>query len=231
LLGEARRESGIVEARLSGIKDAVNRREWDKLYFGGRRLMKAIERIEDSLATRGLKLLKEKGVAVATEYSDSVLKKYDLSPEKIAKVNFAILEAAVAKSKKGASSTTGEIVASVNVSKDTASVMDDILAAAKRKALASADSGGPSTERLTFTEKIRLRNMRLAAEGRRQREEQLGKANRDKANRELVGIYTLIEQRKPKEAADHFKEQHALLKEFLPVDAFEKLDSAITARR
>jgi|GEM_PF-2114472 hypothetical protein len=52
-----------------------------------------------------------------------------------------------------------------------------------------------------------------------------------KANQALVGIYALVEQRKIKEAADDFKRQNAFLKEYLPSEAFGKLDSAISGRR
>ena len=98
-LGGARAIMKTIAVRLDGIKGVLYQREWDKLYFGNKRIARAIEHKEDSLVSLNLGVLKNQGVGAATEFSDSVLKKWDVAPEKIGKVNYAILEVAIVQKK------------------------------------------------------------------------------------------------------------------------------------
>ncbi|MGB7568939.1 MAG: hypothetical protein WBM07_13850 [Chitinivibrionales bacterium] len=229
-LGGARAIMKTIAVRLDGIKGVLYQREWDKLYFGNKRIARAIEHKEDSLVSRNLVLLKNQGVGAATEFSDSVLKKWDVAPEKIGKVNYAILEVAVAQKKKDTNGLSKDVEALVDNPQDSGSVMDDILAAAKIKAKAKADSARLAEEgnkRLTSVEKVRLDNMRLAEQGKEQREQQRIKENRDKAQHLLVEIYTLLEKGRRTNAKDEFKDKQGFFKEFLSPEAYKKLETAV----
>ena len=229
MLGDARGALVIAQIRLNGLKDALIKRLWDRLYFSCQRLEKKIEDREDSLASVALTILRDKGVMEASEYVDSTLRKAQLPSDKIAKVNFAILEKAVSRKQVDTSALGREIVSVVETPKDTASPMGDILAAAREKAKNPPDSAQPSLIHMTYTERVRVRNLQLAREGRQQREEQLARENRDKADRILVEIYALIDGKKSKEATKGFMEQKSFLKENLPEAAYTKLNAAVAA--
>ena len=228
-LGAARAIMKTIAVRLDGIKGALYQREWDKLYFGNKKIGRAIERKEDSLVALDLVLLKNQGVGAATEFSDSVLKKWDVAPEKIGKVNYAILEVAVAQKKKD-DYQNKDVEALIDNQQDSGSMMDDILVAAKTKAKAKADSVRMAKEgnkHLTSVEKVRLDNMRLAEQGKDRREQQRIKDNQDKAQHLLVEMYTLLEKGERKKAEDEFKDKRGFFKEYLAADAYKKLDTAI----
>jgi len=218
----------VAQIRLNGIKEALIRRMWDKLFFSCRRLEKTIEQTEDSLVSVAQGLLRDKGVGEASAYADNALRKAQVSSEKIAKVNFAILEKAVAQRKPDTSAISREIVAVVETPKDTGSPMTDILAAAREKAKNPQDTAArPSMAHLTYTERVRIRNLQLAQDGKRQREERLIKENSDKANNMLVSIYALIDQGKGKLAAKEFEQNRQFLKDNLQPNPYAKLESAI----
>ena len=230
-LGVARAIMKTIAVRLDGIKGVLYQREWDKLYFGNKRIARAIEHKEDSLISLNLVLLKNQGVGAATEFSDSVLKKWDVAPEKIGKVNYAILEVAVAQKKRDNNGLSKDVEALVDNPQDSGSMMDDILAAAKIKAKAKADSARLAEEgnkHLTLVERVRLDNMRLAEQGKEQREQKRMKENQDKAQHLLVEIYTLLEKGKRTTAKDEFKDKQGFFKESLAADVYKKLETAIS---
>lgn len=231
---EARTTMKTIDVRLDGIKGVLYQREWDKLYFGNKRIGRAIERKEDSLIAINLVVLKNQGVVAATEFSDNILKKMEIAPEKIGKVNFAIMEVAVAQKKKENNGLSSDVNALVDNPADSGSIMDDILAAAKTKAKAKADSGRLAEERnkhLTSVERVRLENMRLAEQGKEKREQQHIKENQDKAQHLLVEIYTLLEKGDHKKADEEFRDQQVFFKECLAADVYNKLESAIMGRK
>jgi hypothetical protein len=228
-LGAARAIMKTIAVRLDGIKGALYQREWDKLYFGNKKIGRAIERKEDSLVALDLVLLKNQGVGAATEFSDSVLKKWDVAPEKIGSVNYAILETAVAQKKKD-DYRNKDVEALVDNQQDSGSMMEDILAAAKTKAKAKADSvrlAEEGNKHLTSVEKVRLDNMRLAEQGKEKREQKRIQENQDKAQHLLVDVYTLLEKGKRKQAQDEFKENQVFFKEYLAENPYKKLETAI----
>ncbi len=230
-LGVARAIMKTIAVRLDGIKGVLYQREWDKLYFGNKRIARAIEHKEDSLISLNLVLLRNQGVGAATEFSDSVLGKWDVAPEKIGKVNYAILEVAVAQKKRDNNGLSKDVEALVDNPQDSGSMMDDILAAAKIKAKAKADSARLAEEgnkHLTSVERVRLDNMRLAEQGKEQREQKRMKENQDKAQHLLVEIYTLLEKGKRTTAKDEFKDKQGFFKESLAADVYKKLETAIS---
>lgn len=222
----------VAQIRLNGIKEALIQRMWDKLFFSCRRLEKTIEQTEDSLVSVAQGLLRDKGVGEASAYVDNALRKAQVSSEKIAKVNFAILEKAVAARKPDTSAIGREIVAVVETPKDTGSPMTDILAVAREKAKNPQDTAArPSMAHLTYTERVRIRNLQLAQEGKRQREERMNKDNRDKANAMLVSVYALLEQGKRKQAVAQFAENQKFLKEYLLAEAYAKLEGMVNSEK
>jgi hypothetical protein len=228
-LNAARAIMKTIDVRLDGIKGVLYQREWDKLYFGSKKIGRTIEHKEDSLVSLNLSLLKNQGVGAATEFSDSILKKWDVAPEKIGKVNYAILEVAVAQKKKD-DYQNKDVEALIDNQQDSGSMMDDILVAAKTKAKAKADSVRMAKEgnkHLTSVEKVRLDNMRLAEQGKDRREQQRIKENQDKAQHLLVEMYTLLEKGERKKAEDEFKDKRGFFKEYLAADAYKKLDTTI----
>ena len=236
-LNGARTIKKTIDVRLDEIKGVLYQREWDKLYFGSKRIGRAIEHKEDSLVSLNLLLLKNQGVGAAMEFSDSVLKKWEVAPEKISKVNYAIMEIAVAHKKKENSGLSRDVEALVSNPQDSGSMMDDILVAAKTKAKAKADSARLAEEgnkHLTSVERVRVDNMRLAEQGKEERDQKRIKENQDKAQHLLVEIYTLLEKGKRRNAEEEFKDKQVFFKEYLAADAYKKLETAVgsgTAQR
>ena len=207
-------------------------REWDKLYFGNKNMTKELLRKEDSLVAQNMLLLKTQGVGIATVFSDSVLKKWDVASEKISMVNYAILEEAVAQKRQegSAANKTVAVAVSADNPQEQASLMDDILAAAKIKAKAKEDSlkAEEQNAHLTHAERVRLDNMRLAQQGKDLREQKRLKESKEKAQRLLVDFYTLLDQGKRKNAENLFKDKRGFFKEYLAEDSYLKLESTIS---
>lgn len=225
---DARTIMKTIDVRLDAIRGALYQREWDKLYFGNRRIGRAIERKEDSLVSLNLLVLKNQGVGAATEFSDSVLKKLEIAPEKISKVNYTIMETAVARKKKELNSLTKDAHALVDFAQDSGSIMDDLLVAAKTKAKAdSIRLAGEGAGRLTSVEKVRLDNMRLAEQGKERREHRRIKENQDKARHLLVEMYALLEKGYRKKAEGEFEDNQVLFRDYLAPEAYKKLDMAV----
>ena len=229
-LGAARAMTRTVDARLDAVRGVLYQREWDKLYFSNKNITKELLRKEDSLVAQNMLLLKTQGVGVATVFSDSVLKKWDVASEKISMVNYAILEEAVAQKKQEGSAANKNVAGSVDNPQEQASLMDDILAAAKIKAKAKEDSlkAEEQNAHLTHAERVRLDNMRLAQQGKDLREQKRVKENKEKAQHLLIDFYTLLDQGKHKNAENLFKDKHDFFKEYLAEDSYLKLESTIS---
>jgi hypothetical protein len=229
-LGAARAMTRTVDARLDAVRGTLNQREWDKLYFSNKNMTKELLRKEDSLVAQNMLLLKTQGVGVATVFSDSVLKKWDVASEKISMVNYAILEEAVAQKRQEGSAANKTVAASADNQQEQASLMDDILAAAKIKAKAKEDSlkAEEQNAHLTHAERVRLDNMRLAQQGKDLREQKRVKENKEKAQHLLVDFYTLLDQGKRKNAENLFKDKRGFFKEYLAEDSYLKLESTIS---
>ena len=231
-LGAARAMTRTVDARLDAVRGVLYQREWDKLYFGNKNMTKELLRKEDSLVAQNMLLLKTQGVGIATVFSDSVLKKWDVASEKISMVNYAILEEAVAQKRQegSAANKTVAVAVSADNPQEQASLMDDILAAAKIKAKAKEDSlkAEEQNAHLTHAERVRLDNMRLAQQGKDLREQKRVKENKEKAQHLLVDFYTLLDQGKRKNAENLFKDKRGFFKEYLAEDSYLKLESTIS---
>jgi hypothetical protein len=222
-----------IDARLDAIKGALYQREWDKLYFSDKNLSKELLRTEDSLVAHVMLLLKTQGVGVATVFSDSVLKKWDVASEKISGVNYAILEAAIAQKKNTGAVQGKDVAVSVDDSQVQVSLLDDILFAAKIKAKAKEDSlqAEKQNAHRTQVQRVQFNNMRLARQGQELREQNRVKENQDKAQHLLVDIYALLDRGKRKNAEDLFKDKHDLFKEYLAEDSYNKLELTITGAK
>ena len=232
--GEARSALAVFKDRVDGLKGQVLSKEWDRYFFKNKRLSETLERKEDSLVKTNLIILGSQGITEANTFLDSVVKKLGVSHEKIGKIDLAILERAMAN-KKLQDTTVIKELASLpqTTSDDSSTLFADLVSAAKKKAKAKEDSAVAEKQshvHLTQAEEVRQTNMRLLAEGQKKRNEEMRKDNQEKANKQMVEIYTLLEKRDYKKAFDEYTDRQAFLARYIPAPAFTALDSTVNAR-
>jgi hypothetical protein len=233
-LADARNACRLIDDRLDGIKDLLLRKEYDKYFFRSKHLKDAIEHKEDSLVRVTLAILRDQGIIAAYEYCDDVLRKRGVLPEKVSSVDFAILERAIANKKLQDTSVVKQLASMPPPTPDdTGTLFNDLLVAAKKKAKEKADSalatqGGRT--RMSQAEEIRLANMRLAQEGKKKRNDEMLKENKDRANNTMIAIYTMLEKGDVKKAYDEYNDRKTLLARYIPAPEFSSLDSMVNAR-
>jgi hypothetical protein len=116
---------------------------------------------------------------------------------------------------------------------DSSSLFSDLVSVARKKARDREDSvkaAQKPTVRLTQAEEVRQANMRLLQEGAKKRNEQMKKENQDKANKQMVEIYTMLEKKDYKKAYEQYTDRQAFLARYIPAPAFTALDSLVNVR-
>ncbi|HUI91859.1 MAG TPA: hypothetical protein VLX68_06375 [Chitinivibrionales bacterium] len=228
---EARSALDVLDDRLESIKNMARKVEWDKFYFRNKRLRDAMVRKEDSLVRVNIFMINDQGVIAASDFLEKRLKKYGVSPEKTSKVEFAILEKAMAGRKTQDTAVGKELAsASTTAAADSSSMMSDLMSAAKKKAQAKADSekaAQASSARLTSTEELRLANMRVAQENQQRRSEEMMKENKIKANQIIINIYVWLERKEVQKAYDEYLDRQSFLARYVATPSFVALDSTV----
>jgi hypothetical protein len=232
--GEARNALAVLEDRVLGIQDMVMKTEWDRYYFKNKRLRESIEHREDSLIRVNTTILRDAGVVAANEYLDNVVRACGVLREKTAKMEFAILEKAMAGRKLQDTAVVRQLASMPPPTMDdSSSMLSDFMSAAKKKAQEKADSAKTAQQgnvRLTHIEEVRLANMRVSMELRKKRENEVKAENTEKANKYMIEIYTLLEKKEVQKAYDEYKDRQTLLARYIPAIEFSALDSMVNAK-
>jgi hypothetical protein len=228
---EARSALDVLDDRVESIKNMARKVEWDKFYFRNKRLREAMVRKEDSLVRVDLFMINDQGVIAASDFLEKRLKKYGVSPEKTSKIEFAILEKAMAGRKTQDTAVGKELAsASTTAAADSSSMMSDLISAAKKKAQAKADSekaAQASNVRLTSTEELRLANMRVSSELKKRRDDDVLKENKIKANQIIINIYVWLERKEIQKAYDEYLDRQPFLARYVATPSFVALDSTV----
>ncbi len=228
-LEDARNGLAAIKDRVDGLKKKIMAKEWDKYFFRHKKLGDELAFKEDSLVKVNLSILAQDGVIAANAFLDTAVKKRDIAREKIGTIDLAILSRAMAARKYIDTNVVKQLASISPVSlQDSSTLMSDLVFAAKKKALAKADSG--NTGHLTQAEEVRQRNMRLLAEGNKSRSEQIKKENEDRANKEMTEIYTLLEKKDYQKASQTYLDRQAFLCRYIPQAAFYTLDSTVNSK-
>jgi hypothetical protein len=232
--GDARPALAVFKDRVDGLKGQVLSKEWDRYFFKNKRLSETLEHKEDSLVKTNLSILGAQGITEANAFLDTVVKKLGVAQEKIGKIDLAILERAMANKKLQDTTVIKELASLPQATPDDSSTLfTDLVSAAKKKARAKEDSAAAeqmSHGHLTHAEEIRQTNMRLLAEGQKKRSGQMQKENQEKANKQMVEIYTLLEKKDYKKAYEEYTDRQSFLARYIPAPAFTSLDSTVNAR-
>jgi len=232
--GEARPALAVFKDRVDGLRGQVMSKEWDRYFFKNKRLSETLQRKEDSLVKANLVILGARGITEANAYLDTVVKRLGVGHEKIGRIDLAILERAMANKKLQDTTVIKELASMPRaIPDDSSTLFVDLVSAAKKKAQARQDSAKallPSGGHLTQAEELRQKNMRLLAEGQKKRSEELLKDNREKANKQMVEIYTSLEKKDYKKAFEEYTDRQAFLARYIPAPAFSSLDSVVNAR-
>jgi hypothetical protein len=72
--------------------------------------------------------------------------------------------------------------------------------------------------------------MRLLAEGHKKRHDQMQKENREKADKQMVEIYTLLEKKDYKKAYEEYTDRQTFLARYITAPSFAALDSTVNAK-
>jgi hypothetical protein len=232
--GEARQALAVFKDRVDGLQGQIMNNEWDRYFFKNKRLSETLARKEDSLVKVNLAILDKQGVIEANTYLDSVIKKLGVAHEKIGKIDLAILERAMAARKLQDTTVVKELAMLPQATPDDSSTLfSDLVSVARKKARDRDDSvkaAQKPTVRLTQAEEVRQANMRLLQEGAKKRNEQMRKENQDKANKQMVEIYTMLEKKDYKKAYEQYTDRQAFLARYIPAPAFTALDSLVNVR-
>jgi hypothetical protein len=231
---DARTSLGVLDDRVESLRDLMRKVEWDRFYFRNKHLREALDRREDSLIRINTVILRDQGVVAANDFLENTVKKAGVFHEKTGKMELAILEKAMASRKLQDTSVVKELASiSSQAAADSSSVYSDLLAAAKKRAQEKADSAAAAQEghgHVTHIEGVRLANMRVSQELLRKREDELQKENVDRANKQMIDIYVLLEKKEVQKAHDQYTDHQALLARYIPAQAFSVLDSTVNAR-
>jgi hypothetical protein len=232
--GDARPALAVFKDRVDGLKGQVLSKEWDRYFFKNKRLTETLEHKEDSLVKVNLAILGTQGITEANAFLDTVVKKLGVAQEKIGRVDLAILERAMANKKLQDTTVIKELASLPQATPDDSSTLfTDLVSAAKKKAKDREDSARAQEQshgHVTHAEEVRQTNMRLLAEGQKKRSEQMQKENQEKANKQMVEIYTLIEKKDYKKAYEEYTDRQSFLARYIPAPAFTSLDSTVNAR-
>lgn len=223
----------VFKDRIEGLRGQITTREWDKYFFKSKKLFETLDRKEDSLVKVNLFVLGTQGITEANDYLEATVKKLGVTQEKIGRIDLAILERAMANKKLRDTAVVKQLAAIPQPAlDDTSTLFSDMVSAAKKKAKLKSDSISALKDRgqLTQAEEVRQRNMRLLAEGQKSRVEQMQNDNREKANKEMIEIYTMIEKKNYAAAKEKYLDRQAFLARYIPSPAFTSLDSTVNAR-
>jgi hypothetical protein len=231
---EARTSLGVLDDRVESLRDIMRKVEWDRCYFRNKHLRETLDRREDSLIRVNTVILRDQGVVAADDYLENTVKKSGVFHEKVGRMELAILEKAMASRKLQDTSVVKQL-ASISMSQadDSSSVFSDLMSAAKKRAQEKADSAAAAQEghgHVTHIEGVRLANMRVSQELLRKREDELQKENVDRAEKQMIDIYVLLEKKEVQKAHDQYTDHQALLARYIPAQAFSVLDSTVNAR-
>jgi hypothetical protein len=230
---EARNALGVLEDRVSGIQGLAMKTEWDRYFFRNKRLRESLERKEDSLVRVNTAILRDQGIVAADDYLEGVLKKLGVFHEKIARMELAILEKAMAYRKLQDTAVVKQLASiSTPATNDSSSLFSDLVGAAKKKAQEKADSAKLAQEgnvRHTSAEELRLANMRVSQELKQKRDEEILKENKMKANKLIIDIYVLLDLKQTQKAYDEYTDHQAFLARHVFTASFVALDSTVNA--
>jgi hypothetical protein len=197
-------------------------------------MTETLQRKEDSLVKVNLAILGSQGIIEAEAFLDTVVKKLGVAQEKIGRIDLAILERAMANKKLQDTTVIKELAALPQATPDdSGTLFVDLVSAAKKKAQEKSDSARASQQtpgHLSQAEELRQKNMRLLAEGQKKRSDQLLRDNQDKANKQMIEIYTFLEKKDVKKAYEEYTERQSFLARYIPSPAFSALDSTVNAR-
>jgi len=221
----------VLENRINSLQDLMPKTEWDRYYFKAKYLKNALESKEDSLVKVNNNILSQEGIIAANEFLDNVLRKYGVSKEKVAKMEFSIMQKAL-KNSKLQDTTVSRILESISdsyLSQDS-SIISDLALLAKNKAKEKENlKAQQESQRLTHVEEIRLANISKSAELKKKREEEFRNLNIQKANKIIIDIYALIEKKEIQKAIQEYQDNQTFLARYIPAIEFSALDSCINA--
>ncbi|NLG17600.1 MAG: hypothetical protein GX556_09755, partial [Fibrobacter sp.] len=227
-LPESRSLALKIRNRLDGIQKAMLQLEWSKYNDEYLRLSRKTGNKEDSLLAIVQSRLKSQGIVAAEEFLDT-LRLHGVSREKMAKIDRIILEEVIARKK------TEPSIVKISIVEDTseASVLNDLLAVAKKRVAMKKDSLASQRNenaRLTQTAEVRRDRMRVALEMQQKRQQERMQENTRRARQELIAVYTLLESGKEKDALAYFQKVRELLEENLSDEEFKKVNQSVSLK-
>ena len=233
-LGTAHENISFVTTRLEHIRPSTIARVWDRYHFRTRRLARVLEQKEDSLVSVAHSLINDKGSVAARAFLDTVLIPVGVSVPKRGAVDFALLEVAANEYASAPSGVPAQVLPPElfappdDDGDDAASVFDDLLLLARSAPLPRDEKSQDADETRTHMGDVRAEQLQIAREDAVRRREERRARTREDAEKTLIGIYTLLERGKAREAQREFDATVRALQENL---TRAELESVIEALR
>jgi hypothetical protein len=200
-------------------------KEYSKFKKKINRLNEKIAQKEDSLVYQNMKLLHANKIDEAIDYMENVLRKRGVSNQKIAMVNRTILELPGRKRVSATDkSVDNELMALASQpTGDNGFSFGDVAAKTKAK-MDSVRAYEAEQRRLAQIQWEKEHRKEIAA---KQREEKKQKRFRDKAKKDMLKIYTLLENNDIKKAYSKFQTLKPSLKKYSSEGEFKGLEIAV----
>jgi hypothetical protein len=233
-LKNARLENEFLGEKIQALRSHSLPFDWTRLDKDYELLSSKYVRKSDSLCDVATTILRTRGPYAASAYLDT-MRAMGLSNEKVTRADRMILATVVADKQHSLTAPAPESALSIAndseaVEAGSSAVLDDLLAAARKRAQEKKDSVATVRQELgrtTQIDEVRKDRLRVAFELQQVRSRDAKKTDSATALQELVAIYTSIEKNNPKEARERFTASKALLRKNIPAEDFDRVTEVV----
>lgn len=224
-IGKARHGIAFFEDRLQRVHTMLPYKKYSQFRKKLNGFSEMIAQKEDSLVYQNMTLIHENKIDEAIDYMDNVLRKRGVSNEKIAMVDKTIM---VLPGRKRVSATDKsvdrELLALTSTSEDNNGFSFGDVAAKMKAKMDSVQAYEAEQRRLAQIQWEKEHKREIAA---KLREEKKEKKYRDKAKKDMLKIYILLEDNKIDKAYSKFQELQASIKKYTSEGEFKGLEIAV----
>ena len=224
-IASARWNIECFQDRINKVHTMLPYKEYSKFKKKINRLTEIIAQKEDSLVYQNMMLLHAKKIDEAIDYMENVLRKRGVSNDKIAMVNRTILELPGSKRVSAADkSVDKELMALASLPTDANGFSFGDVAAKTKAKMDSVRAYEVEQRRLAQIQWEKQHRKEIAA---KLREEKKQKKYRDKAKKDMLKIYTLLEDNDIDKAYSKFQTLKPTLKKYSSEGEFKGLKIAV----
>jgi hypothetical protein len=210
----------ILNSRVDAIRPKLAKKEISYFSTNLAALKATLDRKEDSLVQLGIELINQKGIDAGKAYMNQVLYPTGVALDKIGLVDQTILEISRALEQNEQTPLTRELDSlAADTPTDGTALANDMVAMARKKAQARADSIRSAMAEYARLDSLRTVSFRGSPAKLRENEE--------KATSYMQIIYDRIDQGNITEAYKLFKKQSKFMQRFVPAELYLTLEQSV----